>query len=201
MTAELFFVINHPDSGLELWVSDGTEPGTGSARSTSIQEPTPPVRTIYPNSSEPRGADVDFFFPTFNAEDGVHGPSLWVTDGTTGRHVMAANLFDFWSEEGPKGLTATTDRLFFQTESDLGREVHSLLHRQRGQNHRKRPPAKTPGSTETAYTYSTTGGSIPLDGSDILVPFRLGRWREQRGGSTWESRRQSTHGTMPAPTS
>jgi ELWxxDGT repeat protein len=169
---KLFFVAIDPDSGTELWTSDGTDSGTGLffdiyPGSYTVGETTNP----YSSGAAELTVAGDFLF--FTADDGVHGPSLWVTDGTGGGTFMVANLFDNPSEEGPKGLTPTTNRLFFQTESDLGREVHALL----TANVVKPPAAPTgeaSGSTETAYTYSTTGGSISLDGSDVQYRFNWG---------------------------
>jgi hypothetical protein len=87
---------------------------------------------------------------------------------------MVADLFDSTPEQGPTGLTATTNRLFFQTETEeLGREVHSLPFA----NVVKPPNAPTGetfGSTETAYTYSTTGGSVSLDGASVQYRFHWG---------------------------
>jgi ELWxxDGT repeat protein len=168
----LFFVANDPDAGSELWVSDGTDEGTGLLHdvypgSYTVGEDT------YGYSSNPDELTVAGDFLFFTADDGTHGPSLWVTDGTGAGTFMVANLFDDPTEEGPKGLTATTDRLFFQTESDLGREVHALP----TANVVKPPAAPTgeaSGSTETAYTYSTTGGSASLDGESVQYRFHWG---------------------------
>lgn len=168
----LFFVTEHPDSGRELWVSDGTEEGTQLL--VDINPGTHDVgeETIH-NSSEPGELTVAGSYLFFNADDGVHGPSLWVTDGTEAGTFMVANLFDYETEEGPKGLTATSDRLFFQTESDLGREVHAI----RTLNVVKPPAAPTgtaSGSTETSYTYTTAGGSLSLAGGDVQYRFNWG---------------------------
>ncbi len=173
---KFFFTANDPDAGKELWVSDGTDAGTHLV--TDIYPGTYFIDgDEYPNSSEPTELTVAGDYLFFRADDGVHGPSLWVTDGTEAGTFMVANLFDYFTEEGPKGLTATTDRLFFQTESAgsgrYGREVHSLL----TANVVKPPAAPTgeeTGSTETAYTYSTTGGSVSLDGEPVQYRFHWG---------------------------
>ncbi len=168
----LFYINQDSESGRELWVSDGTGPGTGLF--VDIYPGTYVVEEdTFPNSSNVAELTVAGGFLFFNADDGTHGPSLWVSDGTTAGTFMVANLFDYWSEEGPKGLTATTDRLFFQTESDLGREVHSLP----TANVVSPPAAPTGednGSTESAYTYSTIGGSVSLDGSAVQYRFSWG---------------------------
>ena len=172
----LFYVNQNSDSGKELWVSDGTGPGTGLF--ADIYPGTYLVgEDTIPNSSDVSELTVAGDFLFFTADDGTNGPSLWVSDGTTAGTFMVANLFDYWSEEGPKGLTATTDRLFFQTESaesgQYGREVHSLL-----TANVVKPPAapngEETGSTETAYTYSTTGGSVSLDGEPVQYRFHWG---------------------------
>ncbi len=166
---KLFFVTSDPVSGIELWVSDGTVGGTQLfidvyPGTTTIGE------TTSPNSSMPTELTVAGDFLFFVADDAAHRQALRVTDGTAANTFMVADLFDLPTEEGPKGLTATTDRLFFQTESDLGREVHSLP-TANVVSPPTAPTGTTPGSTETSETYTCTGASISLDGSAVQYRF------------------------------
>lgn len=168
---KLFFVTTDPASGTELWVSNGSVAGTHLF--VDVYPGTTVSKTTSPNSSTPTELTVAGDFLFFVADDESHLRALWVTDGNVAGTFMVADLFDLPTEEGPKGLTATTDRLFFQTESDLGREVHSLP-----TANVVSPPATpigtTSGATETTHTFSCTGGSISLKGGDLQYRFDWG---------------------------
>ena len=170
--SKLFFVIDHPDSGKELWVSDGTESGTILFK--DIYPGTYTVgEDIHPHSSEPAELTVANGLLFFSAADATHGRELWVSDGTSANTLMVADLFDYLLAEGPLELTATSNRLFFETNSDLGRELHALP-----TLNVVTPPAaptgEVSGATETAYTYTTTGGSVSLKGGAVQYRFVWG---------------------------
>ena len=169
----LFFANSTAADGTELWTSDGTADGT-----VMLKNIRPGPDSALPVGSDPPELVVAKGMLFFNANDGVNGAELWVSDGTAAGTLMVADVAEFWSVEGPKGLTVTTDRLFFQTDSNLGRELHALP----TANVVSLPAAPTgiaSGSTETAHTYSTTGGSISLQGGGVQYRFNWGD-----GGST-----------------
>src|SRR5437667_342036 len=76
----LFFTGVQPDTGRELWKTDGTEAGT------MVQEivPGPGSPPVLGDTSEIAG-DGSFLAAgdrvVFRADDGVHGTELWASDG------------------------------------------------------------------------------------------------------------------------
>jgi ELWxxDGT repeat protein len=77
----LFFTANNGVNGLELWRSDGTEPGTVI------------VRDINPNGSSfpvlPTDVNGTLYF---GATDGVTGTELWKSDGTIAGTVLVKDI-------------------------------------------------------------------------------------------------------------
>jgi ELWxxDGT repeat protein len=103
----LFFVANDPVHAYELWVSDGTEPGTrrvkdigfgGSSGLDSTTELIDVDGTVY-----------------FQANDGA-GWGIWKSDGTYEGTVRVTDVSGY-------NLTAVGDRVFFLVLDDKG---HSL---------------------------------------------------------------------------
>ena len=91
---QIFFAGEHPDTGIELWRSDGTTEGT------ALLVDTRPG----PGSGFPQGllvvADKLFFI----ASDGVHGLELWVSDGTAAGTRMVRDI----APGSASGLTTTS---------------------------------------------------------------------------------------------
>jgi ELWxxDGT repeat protein len=115
----LFFDAQDSVHGWELWTSDGTESGTTM------------VKDIWPGSSAGFGyalssamlGNILFFSP---ADDGVHGPELWRSDGTeTGTTLVK----DVWpgSHPGwgyPVWLANINGTVFFSADDGLhGQEL------------------------------------------------------------------------------
>ncbi len=83
----VFFKARHPDTGFELWKSDGTEAGTVL------------VKDMIPGQGSPTGASI---FPgwgisfkdrlLFGADDGVSGRELWSSDGTDAGTVQVEDI-------------------------------------------------------------------------------------------------------------
>lgn len=82
MNGKVYFLGIHPDSGNELWVSDGTEAGTYL------------VKDINPGTASSSPAELikanGILF--FIANDGVHGNELWKSDGTETGTVMVKDI-------------------------------------------------------------------------------------------------------------
>lgn len=90
----LFFVGRHPDSGEELWTSDGTATGT---RSLDV---VPGEASSYPDDLTVVGDRL--FLSTSTAPEGLR--DLWVTEGSTGTLRLLAT--DFPALDGAAALTS-----------------------------------------------------------------------------------------------
>jgi large repetitive protein len=109
---KLYFVGDTTATGEELWVSDGTAPGTRL------------LKDIRPGSldsspSELRAGATMLFFA---ADDGATGRELWASDGSTGGTQRITDIAPGTPDgyRGPSVVAA--DRLFF-----LGPAAHSRL--------------------------------------------------------------------------
>ena len=104
----LFFSANDGVHGEELWVSDGTEVGTYMLKNIN-EEPGAVAYHSYPAR----------FFVTddllyFVADDGIHGPELWQTDGTADGTVMTADIWASGNQgSDPGGFAEVGDYLVF----------------------------------------------------------------------------------------
>jgi ELWxxDGT repeat protein len=107
---KLFFQAFRPDTGIELWTSDGTEAGTRLVRDI---EPGP-------GSSDPydfTGVGGVAYFVGYTLE---HGTELWRSDGTeAGTHIVR-DLRSAWDSSYPERLTPFDGKLFFSARDDYG---------------------------------------------------------------------------------
>ena len=81
--SRILFAMSTPETGSELWISDGTESGTNL------------LKDINPGSggSSPRGfAQLPNGRVVFFADDGEHGQELWVTDGTAAGTTLLRDM-------------------------------------------------------------------------------------------------------------
>jgi ELWxxDGT repeat protein len=101
--ATLYFTVETPGLGDELWSSDGTAAGTV------------PVVDLRPGreSSNPRGFAVLRGELYFAADDGVHGRELWASDGTAAGTRLVADLRPGAASSSPAELAAIDGRLYF----------------------------------------------------------------------------------------
>jgi ELWxxDGT repeat protein len=121
----LFFGGTSPAEGRELWVSDGTEGGTG------------PVADIRPGPEsgfvDPTGGPWYFTHPDhvagqgrvfFIGDDGVHGEEPWTSDGTEAGTGALGDVRPGSLGSEPRWLTALGGDLYFTADDGVhGREL------------------------------------------------------------------------------
>lgn len=98
-------------SGYELWVSDGTEQGTVL------------LKDIWPGAQPGFDIRTQSFVNVggimyFVANDGVHGPELWRTDGTAGGTRMVSDTIAGVHGITPKNMHAAGGLLYFAGHDD-----------------------------------------------------------------------------------
>ena len=103
----LFFVADDGATGFELWKSDGTEAGTLLVKNIGDG-----------NGSIATTARADFAVIGnalyFVANDGVNGPALWRSDGSSGGTTLVKDIRPTSTTAGaPFRLTAVGNRLYF----------------------------------------------------------------------------------------
>jgi ELWxxDGT repeat protein len=107
----LFFEASDPLHGPELWRSDGTEAGTVLVKDI---KPGPQSSRYGGGGPTHLAAIGDTVF--FVADDGMHGPSLWRSDGTAEGTSMV-------SPGSASKLTKIGDTLYFVRESGLSDQL------------------------------------------------------------------------------
>jgi ELWxxDGT repeat protein len=107
------FEAYHPDSGRELWTSDGTELGT-----TLLEDIAPGSEGGLSYVFTVAELDGYLYFP---ASDGVHGLEVWRTDGTSAE--MVRDLYLGPSDSFPGGFVTFQDEVFFAAWTESGSEL------------------------------------------------------------------------------
>lgn len=120
----LLFFADDGATGREPWYTDGTPARTRlvedirSGSEASVWEGQQYLR--YPTTIEFRGR------AWFEADDGVHGPELWFSDGTSIGTALAADLQPGAWGSSPTAFVATPSRLYFRAGTDgVGKELFS----------------------------------------------------------------------------
>jgi ELWxxDGT repeat protein len=116
----VFFTASDGEHGFELWVSDGTEGGTGMLADVDRRA------SRHRNRSGPASltAAGDRLF--FVADDGIHGRELWVSDGTADGTTMVHEIAPGRRSARVEQLAAFGDRVVFSaTDGTHGKEPWS----------------------------------------------------------------------------
>jgi ELWxxDGT repeat protein len=111
----LYFVADHPTTGIELWRTDGTEAGTFQ------------VKDIDPSSSGSSPTSLTNALGTlyFSAGDAL-GNELWRSDGTDAGTFRVADINPTGTSR-PENLVVSGGKLFFSAENSAhGRELWCL---------------------------------------------------------------------------
>ena len=115
--SRLFFVVDEPATGPELWTSDGTRGGT-----RKVSEIRPGPLGSYPQ--ELTAVDGRLLFA---ADDGVHGLELWVSDGTAAGTRLLADLAPGIGASGPRNFTLAGDLVAFDADDGVhGTELWAI---------------------------------------------------------------------------
>ncbi len=93
-----------PNTGVELWISDGTLAGTVLVKDIAGPQAS---------SSNPINFAALGKRTVFSASDGVAGIEPWVTDGTVAGTVMLMDAFPGASNSSPANFTTLGDKCFF----------------------------------------------------------------------------------------
>ena len=127
----LFFTAWDPDSGIELWKTDGTESGTVMVKDIFEGTYTDSYGT-YANSSNPKylvDLDGTLFFSAYTNED---GRELWSSDGTESGTVMVKDIFEgtyyyygtygtygpYANSSNPSNFTVMDGELYFVAQEE-----------------------------------------------------------------------------------
>lgn len=105
----LYFTLEDPSSGRELWRSDGTAAGTFL------------VKDVWPGpgSSSPRGLTTWQGRVWFSADDGLDGRELWSSNGTENGTRLVADLRPGPASSSPQDIVAISDRLVFAADDGI----------------------------------------------------------------------------------
>lgn len=118
---KIYFQAVDMDHGREVFMSDGTEQGTGI------------LKDIYPGSgveNNPQGFTVFNNHLFFAANDGIHGNELWMSDGTEQGTFMLKDIWEGNSQSRPGGYIGIFEefngRLYFgAADAETGWEIWS----------------------------------------------------------------------------
>lgn len=106
-----FYGFNSPETSYELFASDGTAAGTHLIKDINPEPYTSSISYLYPSSIV--GGSKTLYFV---ADDGVHGPDMWKSDGTSAGTVLIKDIVPGFTTF--KGAVNIDDHLYYVTYDD-----------------------------------------------------------------------------------
>lgn len=158
-----FFFRNNTAAGIELWLTDGTEGGTGMVKDIHASGSSSPIGLVCHGSTL-----------YFSATEPATGSELWKSDGTQDGTVLVKNINPGTASSNPAKLVALNGRfLFAATEPGTGMELWSTDGTDSGTALLKEI---NPGSGNSSYAgYFTVAGNLAFFSADDGV----------HGGELW----------------
>lgn len=113
----VFFTANDSIHGEELWRTSGTE-----ASSVLLKDINPGTNSAW---NDFQGREFILFANKiyFNANDGVNGDELWVSDGTSTNTLMLKDINTGSSSSSPKNFFVFNNYLYFTALTAVGTEL------------------------------------------------------------------------------
>ncbi|ANM30417.1 hypothetical protein ABI59_13815 [Acidobacteria bacterium Mor1] len=144
----LYFAADDGVHGLELWKTDLSDEGTVLVR--DIHPGTGDSVVLNPFRVEPDAATLgNLVF--FIADDGVHGPEVWRSDGTAEGTWMLRDILDGEDGADPDYLTAFRGRMYFVASDRPGGTRNREIWSSDG----------TPEGTTKAFELNPSGSADP----------------------------------------
>jgi ELWxxDGT repeat protein len=106
--------------GRELWETDGTAAGTKLVRDINIGIGFSNQEIAEPGSSNPTNLIDAGGMLAFIADDGLHGPQIWKSDGTSAGTIRLTNISSgLYPPPPPTNLVGGNGTIFFLQEADV----------------------------------------------------------------------------------
>jgi ELWxxDGT repeat protein len=120
VNGKLFFTVDLPGAGQQLWATDGTPAGTKLVKQVHPQSSARLTSPIGPDPVRQLTAAGGKLF--FVADGGSVGSQVWVSDGTAAgtKAVSAIPAGTFLSPTTPNDLTALNGKVYFTATDDTG---------------------------------------------------------------------------------
>ncbi len=117
INGEVVFFSDQPETGLELWKTDGTVGGASL------------IKDVNPGSASGIWSIDGAVFEGklyFVGDDGTHGRELWVSDGTAAGTQLVADINPGSGDSSPQSLVVFNNNIVFSAHTDTaGRELWS----------------------------------------------------------------------------